>query len=248
MADVIDLDLLNVDLTKWPRLVVIGNTVTRKQAMEIIIRTDRLDFSSNDAEFSKQCASYLYRLEATGNRSRGYWTLADAFEGEGGKTDWDRYQECRDRAQAELQPLELQYLENSRIVSCWIGGSHGWCNWDGKIGCTEHNIGKWPTVDEVYKDWKAIGQTFPYLKLRCQLITDEGAGHIAIEYVVKDGTVTVQEPGPLLQLVEDDAVNVFIANMQSPTRERGCTYEQFVEAVDYTRMQVRQQPNAQVVD
>jgi hypothetical protein len=228
MTDVIDLDLLNRDLTKWPRLIVVGSPITRQQAKEIIIRTDRLDFSSNDAEFSKQCASYLYRLDTTGNRSRGYWSLSDAFEDKGDKTDWGRYQECRDKAKAELQPLELRYLENSRIVSCWIGGTHGWCDWDGTIRSTNNNIGKWPTVGEVYEDWKAIAQAFPYLSLRCQLITNEGVGDIAVEYHVKDGAVVVQDPGPLLQPLEE----VDWAD------ERGCTYEQFVEAVDYTRMQV----------
>lgn len=233
-------DLLNVDLTKWPRLVVVGDPVTREQAMEILVRTDRLEFSSNDAEFSQRCASYLYGLDTTGSRNRGHWSLRDAFEKEDGwHTDWGRYQEYRDKMKAEVQPLELRYLENERIVSCWVGGTHGWCDWDGTIGCSNNNIGKWPTVNDVYEDWETIASAFPYLSLRCQLITDEGEGYVAVEYHVEGGTVTVHAPGPLLQPVEelDDEV---VERVLTGTQARSCSYEQFVAAVDYTRMVVQQ--------
>lgn len=238
MTHTINTELLNVDLTKWPRLVVVGDPVTREQAMEILVRTDRLEFSSNDAAFSKRCASYLYGLDTTGNRSWGYWTLSDAFEGNNGRTDYDGYQEYRDKVRVELQPLGLRYLENSRIVSTWIGGTYGWCDWDGTIGCSNNNIGKWPTVGDVYEDWKDIARAFPYLDLRCQLITDEGEGDLVVEYHVEGGTVTVHAPGPLLQPVEeldDEAVEGVLTGTQA----RSCSYEQFVAAVDYTRAQVK---------
>jgi hypothetical protein len=48
-------EFFNLYLPKWPGLLVVGKPVTREQAMEIIIRTDSLWFSTNDYKFSKEC-------------------------------------------------------------------------------------------------------------------------------------------------------------------------------------------------
>ncbi|WOL31480.1 hypothetical protein [Microcoleus phage My-WqHQDG] len=65
MTEVIDLDLMNVELGKWPLLVVTGNPVTPEQAMEILIRTDSLDLRLVS---SKAYGDEYQRLQEHGGR------------------------------------------------------------------------------------------------------------------------------------------------------------------------------------
>ena len=39
------------ELTKWPRLPVVGKRITEEQANEILIRTNQWFFSTNDKEW-----------------------------------------------------------------------------------------------------------------------------------------------------------------------------------------------------
>jgi hypothetical protein len=91
--------------------------------------------------------------------------------------------------------LELSLLYTSRISSTWIGGPHGWCDWDGRIGSSNYNIGKWPDADHVTAEWELIAATFPYLDLTAQLITDEGDGQVAAQWRVRNGTAERCTPG-----------------------------------------------------
>ena len=59
----------------------------------------------------------------------------------------------------DISHIELEYLSNHRIVSSWIGGPHGWCNWEGNIGCNNYNIGKHPSCKEVYNEWIKMSAT-----------------------------------------------------------------------------------------
>lgn len=238
-------DLVSVPLSKWPRLVVVGTPVTPEQATEIIICTDSFHFCCNDDEFVSKCASYVYRMDIVDK-----WSLMDRFRTPNGELDYDSYQEYTDKVESEVGHVPLNYLHNERIMSSWVGGPHGWCNWDGTISTSSYNIGEWPDAGSVYEEWRRIAKAFPYLDLRCQLVTDEGEGSIAIEYHVKGGAVTLHKPGPLLQPLVEADWEVNLANIMADddcADERGCTYEQFVAAVDYTRTQVRQRLTPQQV-
>jgi hypothetical protein len=166
--------------TKWPRLLVVGQPVTPTQAGEILLRTDDWWISGNDQ-------AWVNDLEDT---------LADyGRPREPDRRDVDGFQEFRefyrlhDEWKASLGVLTLHYLQNSRIISTWIGGPHGWCDWDGTIGCSTYNIGKWPSDDEVAEDWQVIAETFPFLDLTAHLVDDEGEGAVAGEWRIRDGKV-----------------------------------------------------------
>jgi hypothetical protein len=58
-------EFFDLGLPKWPALLVVGKPVTRAQAMEIILRTDDLYFSSNDRSFDKLLNEYFYDIEVT---------------------------------------------------------------------------------------------------------------------------------------------------------------------------------------
>lgn len=170
--------------TKWPRLIVTGQPVTHQQANEILLRTN--------------CWWYL------GGNDR-LWTrlVADAVS-----LTLDGYDNpTTDTTRALIarwNVLELEYLANARIESSWIGGPHGWCDWNGTIGCANYNIGKWPSAEQVTAEWAAIAAAFPFLSLDAQVVEDEGeADTAAVQWRVRDGVVEVVEPGELLRAPSD---------------------------------------------
>ena len=144
----------------------------------------------------------------------------------------------------ELRILDLEYCNNYRIASSWIGGPHGWVNWDGAVGCTSYNIGKWPSASTVLGEWKKIAQAFPYLDLTCQLwsgeVGEEGAKPV-IQFRVKNGKVTTHRPKAPIAAPDDSAADTFVARLLSTgDGERGCTIEQLTEAVAITRKAIKE--------
>jgi hypothetical protein len=158
------------DITKWPRLLVEGDDVTREQANEILVRTDGWYFCTNDKLFVQ-----------------AVYGLVGVSLGSHGIADWSSLKEFR----KSICVLDLGDLDNDRIVSAWIGGPHGWCDWDGHIGCDTWNIGKWPSFDGITEEWELIAAAFPYLRLRAQIVADEGEGEIVGGWTVTDGAVTI---------------------------------------------------------
>jgi len=136
-------------------MVVVGDKISPDQAAEIIFRTSDLEFTCNDNIWRKQLHTELGVLP---EKDSSGWYLTD--------------QKKLEEIQKSLGILELKYLHNEQIASSNIYGPYGWCSWDGTIGC-DHNIGSWPSVKNLFKEWKIIASTWPFLKLRCQLWSDE---------------------------------------------------------------------------
>jgi hypothetical protein len=206
------------DLPKWPALVVVGEPVTPEQAQEIIIRTDSLYFSSNDRRFEED----LYK------------TLGVTFKDY--SPDWHELDDRR----KEYQVLDIDYLQNHRIVSSWIGGPHGWCFWNGRIGTHNYNIGKWPSVEEVEKEWKMIARAFPYLQLQAQLfdgeVGEEQTSPI-VTFTIERGKVKVDtQYRHRIDLPTDDFSPLLIF---APGAERGCRIDEFKTALATTAHSLR---------
>lgn len=204
------------ELGKWPRLLVLGEQVTPRQAGEILLRTNLWTMWTNDRAWQQQVGD-LARLPINDH----------------GMFDFEAVRDFERRHQV----LELNYLHNNRIMSLWIGGPNGWCAWDGAIGCGVYNIGKWPEIDAVTEDWAKIAEAFPYLDLRAQLVADEGAaGFPAAEWRVAGGQVVLDlEPAELLRpLVELEEVDI-IAHVLLPGGERGVSVPRLTEALNQLR-------------
>jgi hypothetical protein len=208
-------DMFNVSLPKWPGHVVVGDKITEDQAKEVLIKTDGFYFSSNDKTFCQQLC------KAAGMK-------------------WDKWSpvwETVDAARKVYGVLPLHYLSNDQITSSFIGGPHGWCNWSGDLVSYGTNVGKWPSVHEVYNDWVQIAQEFPFLTLKSQLYSDEGCDPSAVpvvEFSIHHGTVEMYAPiCPLLpsQVTSSNDMSRYMARMTSPHGERGCTIETFKEAL-----------------
>ena len=227
-------DFFNIWLPKWPAMVVVGRPVSRQQAMEIIIRTDDLSFGSNSPRFNKELEEYLYDVKIDRDVYDAVKTKLDiSKEVKYSNEVYDYMYKKR----SEVGRVKLTYLNNSRVISSWVGGAHGWCDWNGNIGCNNYNIGKWPSVEEVYNEWKLIAKAFPYLDLTCQLMNHESScadmvddPKPLINFVVKNGRVRMKEPDGYISMpvFPEFSYGIF-------RNERGCTIEQFKEAVDYCR-------------
>jgi hypothetical protein len=228
------------DLTKWPRLLVKGEKVTEEQADEILIRTCVPAYlRTNDK------AWHAMVIRVLGFKSddppREMW--ADDRTPE--RIAWFKERWAfNDARSEELGIIGLAYLYNSQISSSWYGGPHGWCDWDGNIFCNTHNIGKWPSSEDVTEEWTRIAEVFPFLDLTAQLITNEGGygdepGELAGEWRVKDGVVTY-EPEPVKQIMPlpsqaeyDDFFRASLDRMMDPhvSNERGVSEGRLMQAV-----------------
>jgi hypothetical protein len=227
-------DFFQRALPKWPALLVQGEKVTPEQAKEILIRTDSFSFSSNDEAFSSELNNIVYGVKGKS------WSLTENLQKKFG-FDWSQACNYTEEKRTEVGNLDLQYLYNSRIVSSWIGGPKGWCDWDGNIQTSNYNIGKWPSIEEVYDEWDVIARAFPFLKLRAQLMNCEACETDAVdpkpvvEFIVKNGRVTMIEPeSQLLEMKEIDFKGRFL----NPLAERGCTIAQFKEAYKYVKQKM----------
>lgn len=200
------------ELSKWPLLLVTGNPVTEQQANDILIRTDQWAISTNDRAWEA-----------------AVWKLTGLQPDKYNRPAWPAVDEFRQH----LDCLDLHYLHNERIASAWIGGPHGWCDWDGTIGTSNYNIGKHPTIEEAHQDWTAIAAAFPYLNLRAQLVPEEGeAGAAAVEWCIAGGVATmVEDPARLLRRPTDpDSFRLF-----APDGERGVGLDRLAVAIDQVR-------------
>ena len=165
------------DLGKWPRLLVFGERVTNEQAGDILVRTNSRYFCMNNKTWERQ-ASQILGVPFQDHR--------------GGKEGLDWFKD-NEAAWDGLGNIPLEYLCNHKIGYAGIGGPQGWCDWNGWTFTAIYNIGKWPSHDEVTQEWTAIAAAFPYLRLRAQLIADEGAGELAGTWDVADGKVTYRD-------------------------------------------------------
>lgn len=221
--------LFKIGLPKWPGLLVVGESVTKEQAQEILIRTSSLGhFCSNDREFESQINDILFGVYAS------FFDLDRYLDGRFEKDFNARYRWI----EKQLEPykvLDLHYLKNHQILSSYIGGPHGWCNWDGNIGTSSYNIGKWPDVEEVFNEWKIIAEAFPYLNLKSQLWSGETCEpntQPLVQFDIFNGGVTLSTPARLGYLTDTVMRDIFNNNT-----ERGCTIEQFKAALEYTKQQ-----------
>ena len=223
------MEFFDRDLPKWPRLLVLGESIKQEQAREIIYKTDSLDFVSNDRPFIKAANRIVYDID---DCTSGY-ELYSKIQEKIGKTDITSAFAYQNEKRAAIGWINgLYYLHNHRLTSSWIGGTHGWCNWDGTIKAANYNIGKYPSIKEVYDEWVIIAKAFPFLKLKCQLLNGEGVLETpeelkpVVEFVIEHGIVTMQdaEEDKLLLPVEEPD---FTKRFSDPYAERGCTIPEF---------------------
>jgi hypothetical protein len=193
-------------------MTVLGQSVTKEQASEIIVRTNRFLCVCNDREWNQQVNDVI------------------------GLDLPQQLLHCEER----LGILRLDFLVNSQIMSSWVGGAHGWVDWNGNVRCNSFNIGKWPSVDEVFHEWSAIAETFPFLKLRCQLWSGEISEkeiQPLVEFQVEGGAVTISLPRERLLDPTEPPYSDF-GGFWGSRNERGCDLATLTRAVLITERKI----------
>lgn len=173
--------LSDVALIKWPQMIVTGASVTGEQAKEIIIRTDpffsdtTLYAGRNDQEFTiryQQQSGVLAALSCSDRQTQ---------------------ERVQDAVDSVVKPIPLDYLANDWASSCFVYGPNGWCRPNGTIEYHD-NVGKWPGAAELYDEWQAIAQAFPYLSLFVSFMDAESCdpdASVVLQFVLHEGAVRV---------------------------------------------------------
>jgi len=172
--------LRNRGLPKWPQMLVTGVPVTVEQAKEVIRRTDTFfcgGYGGNDEDYDQRV-----RLLVGYPTYDQFPTPAETFS-------------ARDSWMSRWRAIETSYVNNSWISSCFVGGPHGWCHPDGRIGFVD-NIGKWPGVEAVENDWGTLARAFPFLDIGVTLMDGESCAPNApiVSMRIYRGAVVLHDP------------------------------------------------------
>ncbi len=219
---------------KWMGLVVVGKKITEEQAKEIIVRTSGLYFCSNDHKFVQELYEHIFNKKLD---HIVYHASICEF--------------CDDKKELNFAMKRygilpgIEYLKNSQIVSSYIGGPHGWCNWDGTIFTNSYNVGKYPSKEYIFKEWKEIAREFSYLDLKCQLwngeVCDEDNAPY-VQYNVKNGKVKVVEPEDLYVYpgyMDIQRMKLVILGGNHLDFECGCSIEHAIETLDFVEEKMK---------
>jgi len=209
--------IFNVGLPKWPAISVAGKSVTEEQAAEIIIRCQDFHFFSNDKKWKNQLNDTIGLFGPTSN---AYYTELE-------------------NVQKRYQILGVEYLTIDRIASSYVCGPNGWIDWTGEIFQNNKNIGKWPTIKEVYDEWCLIAKAFPFLELTCILHSaeyNEANPLPVVQYDIADGNVNVGPPTKFLTI--DPRLNFKNFSLMG-AEERGCTIHRFKWALEVTKQSLK---------
>lgn len=194
-------EAFKIGLPKWPQCVINGDKVTEKQALEIIRRTDDffIGLGGSDTDFFLK-ARQICR----------YPEYSDF-------TETHKYYEEVDKFREKWGIIETEYIFNDWIKSSWVGGYHGWCHPNGTIAFC-NNIGKYPGVEEVYRDLCIIGENFHFLSLFCTLMNGEEdyCNTSLVTMKLADGKVEFVDTIPFDKLEFNGIKNEFRPDM------RGC--------------------------
>lgn len=177
-------DLLNLGLPKWPQMMVTGKQVTLEQAKEIIFRTDRF---------------LVDTFDISGGNARNF---NEWYRKEAGLTEFKRVKDfhrrflLQDALRKRCGHVGTNYVSNDWTSCAFIGGPHGWCSPQGVIFYRD-NVGKWPSVQEIFDDWTLLARAFPFVDLHVTLMDNEG-GIEGIKPVVNirvvNGEATLEPP------------------------------------------------------
>lgn len=151
---------------KWPQMMVKGKSITIDQAKEIIFRTDRFF-----VDFHKSSGGNNDKWNKWARNIFGYSKLLNNKEFDTNNKEFD-IEEFRVKFEKSLKFLQTEYVHNSWASCAYVYGPYGWCHPDGKIYYCD-NVGKWPSVEAIVKDWQMIIEAFPFLDLTLTIFDGE---------------------------------------------------------------------------
>lgn len=240
---------LSIGLPKWPEMIVVGDTVTPEQAKQVILATDNsltdMYGAGNNRDFTKfyhnESLTNLYtHLEWSGFTSE----MLDVL----GFTPIEPSKSIYE----VLGTIPLDYIGNDLAMSSYIGGPSGWMNVDGTIYSTK-NIGKWPSVQDVFEEWKMVAKAFPFLNLTATLMSDESGfeNYPLVQFIVSNGTVSIQTENIIVPSTKSKELDLTTLFQDQPStimgikiqrkQEIGIPVEWFEEVFLSTKQKITQE-------
>ncbi|HSX23274.1 MAG TPA: hypothetical protein VLE97_10925 [Gaiellaceae bacterium] len=238
------LNFLNRSLPKWPQMVVTGQRLREDLALEVIRRTDTWFISGhgcNDRDGDRRFAERF--------RMPHFHDYAERHpEGYDWRAHWDR---C-ERWKKAWGAIETEYVRNSWFACSFIHGPHGWCHPDGEISYID-NVGKWPSVEEIFTDWQTLATAFPFLTLTATLMSGESCEsdtHAVVAIAVAEGQARLVEPRvggrpPQREFGSGEAAALFL--FHPAHRERYPFREEVLRAWETKALEVDAEINAPAV-
>jgi hypothetical protein len=224
----------NKGLPKWPQLIIVGQRVSQEQAKDIVFRTD--SFLVDPCEYSggnNRDFNEFYRKKAN------LESLNEIHTHNGRSWNMPHYGKV-DHFREVLGFIPLQYVYNNWASSCFVGGPAGFCSPAGDIFFC-HNVGKYPSVEDVFNDFEAIAKAFPFLDMKAALYDGEECEDdtkFVVGFIIKNGQVSLTSTDMDLQnhTVDSDLDAIIDARMAdlSGMSELGLPtdwYEEFAERV-----------------
>jgi len=187
-----NLELLNRPLPKWPQMFTSGHSVTLDQAKEIIRRTDEFligGMGGNDHAWCRAMASRLRMPHLSAVH------IPHVRDGVGiSNIPWEERERAAVAWREAWGCVSTEYVSNNWLSTSFIYGPHGWCHPDGTIAFVD-NVGKWPSVEEVFTEWVEIAQAFPFLRLASTLMDGESCDSAipVVTIIVTNGDASLVE-------------------------------------------------------
>ena len=182
-------EAFRIGLPKWPQCIIVGNKITKEQALEIIRRTDRF--------FEQGCGGNNHSFNEKARKICRIPIIED-YRTKDGNIEWEKYINDNEEYKEKWDIVETNYIKNDWVSSSFIYGPNGWCHPDGTISY-RFNIGKWPNVEDVYDDLTKIAKAFPFIEMSCTLMSGEHSEkdiESLVTLYVKNGKVTIRKPIP----------------------------------------------------
>lgn len=175
-------EAINIGLPKWPQCIIKGDSISEEQALEIIRRTDTFfnGYTGNNELFNKKAYEILNYPNS--KNIDDFNEMSSVFEKQDSWRDKWRF-------------IHTDYITNSWISTSYVYGPHGWCHPDGTIEY-HHNIGKWPSVEEVFNELQIIAKEWTFLNMTVTLMSgEECEDHIKplVSMKVHDGIVEITD-------------------------------------------------------
>ena len=179
-------EFFNIGLPKWPNLIITGEPVTEEQAKDIIFRTD--SFLTDPSEYSGGNARQFnenyrracgFKIKESGNIYQ----------------DMRRESEIAGYVRSKIGFVDLKYIVSDYASSCYVYGPYGFCSPEGEIYFRD-NVGKWPSVEEIYEEFKMLAKAFPYLDMQGSLYDGEHCEEgrkFVLRFIVKNGKVRMSK-------------------------------------------------------
>jgi len=190
--------LLNRSLPKWPQMVVTGKKLSLEQALEIIRRTDSFFSyqSGNNHAFIKDAQIVLGMPIKKESYDKEFKNRDGSPNYDSYRKYYDQYSEESDNWKERWECIETEYVKNDWISSSFVFGPHGWCNPDGTISYND-NVGKWPSIQEIYDEWTLLAKEFPFLYVGVTLMSGESSEedtYPVVSMKIENGIVTLVDP------------------------------------------------------